>query len=50
MVGRRRDQRDTWNGVACFGNHVVNLESRQLSTFTWFCALGDFDLYLFCIH
>ena len=50
MMGRRRDQRDSRNGMACFGYDVVHFESRKLSAFPWFSSLRYFYLYLIGIH
>ena len=50
MVGRRRNQRDPRNGVACLGNHIVHFESRKLSAFTRFGSLSYFNLYFISIN
>ena len=50
VMGRRRDQGDARNGVACLCDHVVHLEARQLSAFTRLGTLGDLDLYFVGIH
>ena len=47
MVGWRGNERDARNGVAGFGNHLVYLESRQLSSFSRLGALGHLYLDLF---
>ena len=47
VVGWRRNQRDARNGVAGFGNHLIYLESRQLSSFSRLGALGHLYLDLF---
>ena len=47
MVGWRGNERDARNGVAGFGNHLIYLESRQLSSFSRLGALGHLYLDLF---
>ena len=47
---RRRDERDTGNGVTRLGDDVVDLEAGQLSALTGFRTLSHLDLYLFCIY
>ena len=47
---RRRDKWDTRNSVTRFSDNFVYLESWQLTTFSWFCTLGYFNLYFLCIH
>ena len=47
MVGWRGNERDARNGVAGFGNHLIYLESRQLSSLSRLGALGYLYLDLF---
>ena len=46
MVRRRRNERDSGNGVTRLGNHLVHLEARQLSAFTRLGTLRHLNLYL----
>ena len=50
MVGRRRDQCDTRNGVTQPSNEVVYLTTGQLSALTRLSALCHFDLQHFGIY
>ena len=50
MVGRWRNQRDTRNAVTRLGNHLVDLESRQLAALSRLGSLRHLDLYLLGIH
>src|SRR4051794_4088284 len=43
MVGRRRDERNPWNGMAQAGNERADLGGRYLSTFAGFTALRHLD-------
>ena len=46
----RRNQRNARNRMTCLGNDFIHLESRKLSTFTWFSSLCHLNLDFFGIH
>lgn len=46
VVRRRRDERDAGNRVAGAGDHLIDLEARQLTSLARLRALGDLDLNL----
>ena len=48
MMRRWRNQRDALCGTAGSRHISGYLLSRQMAAFTWLCALGHFDLNLFC--
>ena len=49
-MGRRRDERDTLDGMARPGNDLVHLETRQLTALAGLGALRHLDLQLLGIH
>jgi hypothetical protein len=46
VVWRWRDELDAGDGVPQPGNQICHLVGRELSAFTWFGSLDDFDLQL----
>ena len=50
VVRRRGDQRHAWGRVAGLCDPGVYLLTGQMSAFSGLCALGHFNLDLFCAH
>ena len=43
VMGRRANEGDAGGGVPEFGDHFGNFESGELTSFSGFCPLSDFD-------